>query len=68
MRNINENCMVIFDIEKNDIILNIAINPNLKSRKYIFIDDQGFCTFNLCRSCDVYTTCKRDPRKPKSAK
>ena len=53
MRNIDANCLVVYDIEKNDFIKKFNINPNKKNQKYIFIDDQGFCTFNLCRSRDV---------------
>ena len=31
----------------------MPINPNYRSRKYMFIDDQGFFSFKLCRSSDI---------------
>ena len=45
--------MVIYDILSHNILKKVPINPNLRSRKYMFIDDQGFFSFKVCRSSDI---------------
>lgn len=45
--------MLIFDIEKMEIVDSISINPIMSSQKYMLKDDQGYNIFRIVRASDV---------------
>ena len=50
MRNPEKNKMLIYDVKTNQITKKIPINPSFSNLKYLYIDDEGFSPFKICRS------------------
>ena len=53
MRLVENNIMLIYDVIELKMFKKIPINPNSKSLQYLYIDDEGFSPFKMCRSSDI---------------
>ena len=53
MRSIENNTMIIFDVQKCVITRTIPINPGFESREFLYIDDEGFSPFKICRMSNM---------------
>ena len=53
MRTVENNTMMIFDVKANNITLTIPINPGYESREFLYIDDEGFSPFKICRASNM---------------
>lgn len=53
MRTVERNTMIIFDVEMNEITKTIPINPGSESREFLYIDDEGFSPFKICRASNM---------------
>ena len=56
MNDIDSNFMLIYSIMLNKIIDKVPINPTKATLKYLYVDDEGFSPFKLCRSADLEET------------
>lgn len=53
--------MLIYELEKNEIVSQIPINPRKGNMKYLHIDDYGFNSYKICRTTDIVT--EKDPKR-----
>jgi len=59
--NDENNFLLIYDIEKNDITRKIPINPRKGNMKYLHVDDYGYNSYKICRTAEIIT--EKDPNK-----
>ena len=53
-QNTDRNSFINFDIFQNCLTAPITISPSNESKAYLYQDEQGFNSFQLCRTSDVY--------------
>lgn len=47
------NKLLIYDIDSQCFTKQVSINPNIPNMRYLYIDDQGTCCFQICRSAEM---------------
>ena len=53
------NRLMIFDTYRNTIVCNQSVNPSPENVKYLYEDEQGYNTFYLSRTSDIFESEER---------
>lgn len=53
-RNSSENKFILFDITKSEATEIISIQPSPNNREFLYEDENGYNSFMICRSSDVF--------------
>ena len=53
-QNLENNNFIIYDIGKQKFEVTVSNNPSLKSKYFLYEDNQQFNVFTICRTSDIY--------------
>lgn len=56
--------MLIYDINLAQFVKNVDVNPNAANLQYIYMDDQGFNCFKICRSNELVDHSRTKKKNP----